>query len=646
MKKLVLVFFLYSVIPGYTQQTSRSIDSLTAALQTGNLDPRNRTDVLNSLAVHYYNIDLKKSIAFGEEALELAQQQEYDKGIQQALNILMRVNRRLGNFTVAIELALNKLPVAERLQDTSDLIDTYSSLGNIYSSLNNYAEAKKYLNKALTLGQKVNASSLSSTMNFMGRAYGKMGQYDSAQYWITQALLREQQISQPGYTLSYIYNNLAEVFYFQRKHDAALSYYILSLNLPEERKSPFGATFTLNGLARIYKDKKDYKKAIDLLNQSLKISLKNSYRDRTKDAYGILHEVYEEMNDFKNALSSYKKFNLYQDSIFSEDKLRYIENLQVNYETERVARENEILRKDAELKDARLREQRNLAIGGVITVISLVALSTILYFSYQQKKKTNAILAKHSESLEKEVNERTKELVKSNLELVRQNTQLEQFGFITAHNLRAPVARILGLTNLITGGHLKMPEDSAIIDKLQFTAEELDSIIHDLNTILEIKKGIHQTFEKVNLQEYFEKVKSILRDQIHDSSVTIRESLKTKSCYGIPAYVESILYNLVSNAIKYRSADRIPIIEVTTVQEGNYLKLTVKDNGVGIDMEKQKEKIFNLYQRFHSHVEGKGLGLFLVKTQVDALNGKIEIQSETDVGTTFTIYLPSKLSSI
>ena len=101
-----------------------------------------------------------------------------------------------------------------------------------------------------------------------------------------------------------------------------------------------------------------------------------------------------------------------------------------------------------------------------------------------------------------------------------------------------------------------------------------------------------------------------------------------------------ILINLVSNAIKYRALDRKPVIKIKTSLAGDRIKLTVQDNGIGMELTRLKEKVFTLYQRFHHHVEGKGLGLFLVKTQVEAQNGVIEIDSNVNEGTTFTIFLP------
>ena len=108
--------------------------------------------------------------------------------------------------------------------------------------------------------------------------------------------------------------------------------------------------------------------------------------------------------------------------------------------------------------------------------------------------------------------------------------------------------------------------------------------------------------------------------------------------HTVKPYLDSILYNLVSNAIKYRHPDRPPIITIKTEKLESELCLIVSDNGLGIDMDLYQDKLFNLYSRFHFHVEGKGMGLYLVKAHLVAMGGRIEIQSRVEEGSTFKAY--------
>jgi signal transduction histidine kinase len=640
----LFIFLLLPPLHAAGQTVQHQIDSLENLIQDSRKSV-DRVDIYNQLAVLYYNIDIKKSMHMGQEALELAQDLQYDRGIQSAHGILRRVHRRLGNYSVAIEYTLKNLPISERLRDTVELLDSYTTLGNINSSMGNYTEALPFLLKAYSIGKKTKSDQIANILNYVGRNYGKLGRYDSAQYYIQQALIMEVSNPQPGYSLSYIYNNLAEIYYYKKDYTKAIEFYKLSESLGEGRKSQYGLTFTYNGMALVYQAMGEPAKAIEYAQRSIEIGKQNTFRDKTKEAYGILYDIYQQQGDYRNALENYRMFNVYQDSIFSEDRIQYIENLKINYETDRIRQENELLRKDAELKDYQIRQQFTLAWVAFTAISLLLAVSVLLYRINKQRRKSNAFLQEYNRNLESQVTDRTQELVNTNLELIRQNNQLEQFGYITAHNLRAPVARILGLTGIIRSNDFNMPRDREVVDKLHSAADELDAIIHDLNNILDIKKGILSTYEHVDLQERIDKIINSLTEKIKESGAVIESDFRAApTCYGIPAYVESILYNLVSNSIKYRSPDRVPHIRIRSSMEGNDLLIVLQDNGIGIDLQKLKDKVFTLYQRFHHHVEGKGIGLYLVRTQVEALNGTIEIESEVNEGSLFRIRIPQSKS--
>ena len=242
-----------------------------------------------------------------------------------------------------------------------------------------------------------------------------------------------------------------------------------------------------------------------------------------------------------------------------------------------------------------------------------------------------------NDHLKLEVDNRTQELQKTNQELIEHNNQMEQFAFIAAHNLRAPVARVLGLANLIQMGESEEDKKTAL-DKLICSTHDLDQVVKDLNAILNIKRHTGN-FAEVDLNESLTRTKRILEKEIEDTGTRIMHNFNEASkVYAIAPYVESILYNLISNAIKYRDPDRTPYIAIKTTHENDFVCLAVMDNGLGIDLRKYKQNIFSLYKRFHLHVEGKGLGLYLVKTQIEALGGRVEVRSEPNEGTTFHVY--------
>jgi ligand-binding sensor domain-containing protein/signal transduction histidine kinase len=241
------------------------------------------------------------------------------------------------------------------------------------------------------------------------------------------------------------------------------------------------------------------------------------------------------------------------------------------------------------------------------------------------------LIEQQNHTLDQEVKERTKELVEY-------NQQLEQFAFIAAHNLRAPVARILGLRQLLSLDNISAEEEKMITEKMAQTAEDLDRVVMDINTILEVRKNNTLSKTNINLQEELELIKANLNSEIADTKTEIRENYSgTNVLYTVKPYLDSILFNLISNAIKYRDPKKKPCIEIKTESFNGDVFLKISDNGLGIDLDAHKKNVFTLYKRFHSHVDGKGMGLYLVKTQVEALGGNISVESEVNKGTTFII---------
>jgi signal transduction histidine kinase len=198
------------------------------------------------------------------------------------------------------------------------------------------------------------------------------------------------------------------------------------------------------------------------------------------------------------------------------------------------------------------------------------------------------------------------------------------------------VARILGLGTILNNA--KTEAEAALIkDHLVQTSKELDGILNDLSLTIQIKRMENESLQPVDLSNIFLKVKNILLPELQKCNAVLQDDLTAKKLNTISAYVESILYNLISNAIKYRNPERGLNVRVTSVFEGEYLKLEVQDNGLGIDLEKHKDSLFNMYKRFHFHVEGKGLGLYLVKTQVNLLGGDISVGGKVGEGTLFIV---------
>lgn len=252
----------------------------------------------------------------------------------------------------------------------------------------------------------------------------------------------------------------------------------------------------------------------------------------------------------------------------------------------------------------------------------------------------------HWISIQRDISEDKKqEVEKEQLirELTQNNKDLRQFSYITSHNLRAPLSNLTGLLNLMEDIPIEDEELKEIINGFSKSTHLLNETINDLVKVIIIKDSPSIKKEPVLLKEIFENVFSQLDFLISLHKPIIKFDFKNISFLNInKAYLESILLNLMTNSIKYKSDNRKLKITISANQVDDSVYIIFADNGIGIDLERNRDKIFGLYQRFHNHPDGKGLGLYLVKSQVEAMGGTITIESEINKGTVFTLTFKNK----
>lgn len=228
-------------------------------------------------------------------------------------------------------------------------------------------------------------------------------------------------------------------------------------------------------------------------------------------------------------------------------------------------------------------------------------------------------------------------------ELTQNNKDLKQFSYITSHNLRAPLSNLTGLLNLMEEIPIENSELKEIINGFSTSTHLLNETINDLVKVVIIKDNPSIQKEEVLIKDVFENVFNQLSFLISLHKPILKIELEKVTILNMnKAYLESILLNLFTNAVKYRSPKRTLRIFVSSKEIGSEIVLIFKDNGIGIDLERNGDKIFGLYQRFHNYPDSKGLGLYLVKSQVESMGGSIAVESVVDKGTTFTITFKNK----
>ncbi len=220
-----------------------------------------------------------------------------------------------------------------------------------------------------------------------------------------------------------------------------------------------------------------------------------------------------------------------------------------------------------------------------------------------------------------------------------QNDSLLNFAHIVSHNLRSHSSNMSMLTNFLAQEN-EEAERQNIQTMLVDATKSLSETIQHLNDVVQVKTEASENMRPMNLLDTLNHIENSIQGHLtkENAETNIKVS-KSHNVKVVPAYLESILLNLYTNALKYRSPSRDPVLNISSSKKENTIVIEFNDNGLGIDLKRHGDKLFGMYKTFHKHKEAKGIGLFITKNQIESMNGSISVDSTLDIGTTFLITL-------
>jgi PAS domain S-box-containing protein len=222
-------------------------------------------------------------------------------------------------------------------------------------------------------------------------------------------------------------------------------------------------------------------------------------------------------------------------------------------------------------------------------------------------------------------------------QLTAQKHQLQEYNQIVSHNLRSPVASLNSLLYYMENAETET-EKTSILDNIKEVTKSLNELLEELVDAVKIINNNDLTYDDIDVGKVITRTQQLLEGSIKPLDAKIIVNLEAWNDINFPKlYFESIVLNLMSNALKYCADDRPPEIKITSGYENDRKILLFADNGLGIDMARYKDKVFKLHKTFHRQKPGKGLGLFMTKNQIQATGGDIFVESQVNKGTTFKI---------
>lgn len=690
---LAYLCFLLSYLPSFSQ--NRNVPSLLATINAAHVPDTTRILAMTELGYWYWSIKSDSTFLLANQAYQLSKKINFKKGLGRACWLKGIYYNNLGNPLKVIDYYDSALLYAKEISDTQGIGRVYNSLGQFHAELGDYEKALKYHFQSLKIKDvQDDKPGIGNSYNNIGNIYFRIGNTDKALEYCFKGLAIRKTLQDKQW-IAGSENNIARIYDKLGERDKALAYFTDALKAFRETGTLRGITYTCNDIAKLYLREKRYTEAYNYLKEGLGTAEAMKSKERIADLnvtfamfdnqvghyeeagkhawtalllareLGLLEyasSAVKELaitafktNQFRQAYTFQLQFNQLTDSIHNKAKIERA--LQEEYKFKEEKNQLEQDKKDL-IYQSTSEKQRWMLYGVLCLLAGVAVIAYALYRSSLVKKNTsdllrvqrnelvkqnavieeqNKLLQESKNQLEQNIETRTQDLKLANQELVNQNLQLEQFTFMTAHNLRGPVARLIGLGSLYNSENPGEPFNTEVIKGIKQSSKDLDEVIRDMTIILRTKNGIGMDFASISLHDTMTKVLAQVHQEILEKHITIKNSLNEPFIIsGIGAYVHSVFYNVISNSIKYCGNSR-PEIRISAIQEDHHVRIMIADNGVGFDADVNREKLFRPFTRFSTIKEGKGLGLYLIKIQMESMRGQVEIESKKYQGTSVVL---------
>lgn len=240
--------------------------------------------------------------------------------------------------------------------------------------------------------------------------------------------------------------------------------------------------------------------------------------------------------------------------------------------------------------------------------------------------------------------EQEKEVLIKKLQI--KNKSLQEFNNVVSHNLREPLTQIIGFSSLLSSKN-QINNSQELAEHVSVAANRIDTVVKELSTVLNEDDPEVSDFQVVSLENVIMEVNELFRAELNQRQVELALDFSVNEIHTYKPFLVDILYHLLSNSLKFSDAEQTLVISIKSNRSGEAgVELNFSDNGYGIDLKKFGDKAFKMYQRYHLNVDGRGVGLFIVKNRIISLGGTISWESAEGQGSTFSITLPTHLNEL
>jgi len=610
----------------------QKIDSFLHVIQTSS-EVHDTTAVqrLIGLSFSYYQINSDSTIFYANEALNIAEESDYQLGIGMAYNRLGIGYGAKGNYIKALEHYYDALRIIEKIGNEQWLSSTYNNLGYIYIQIKDYPKALELTEKSYQLSKRnKNTKALAVNLTNIAWLNELAGNTNLALVQAYDAMRLAASVND-DYHVAISWHIAGRIYLKLKNTDSA--YISFSKGLEHANKAGIKIQIAYNtlGIGDTYLLQFKAQEAIPYLESALAIAKATNAFEVMAQATRSLVDAYVQTNNLQKANGKFTEYLEIKDSLQSIDKQKTFAQLQLEYDLNKK-------QKELQLQTAALKQQRIIAYGA----LTLAAVASIMvYFLYRQKlqlKRVNQLIQNSHD----EMRLQKSELIKQAEELKVNNQHRDKLFSIIAHDLRSPMATF---RQTIENLDMLTPENIAFIkDKLSNQFKDIDV------TLTNLLQWSHQQLsgdftQKANipLAALLDANMQLLQLNANDKRITIQNNIAPSfTAYADEQQISIAFRNILSNAIKFTNTNgRITLFG--SIAENNMVEISITDDGIGMS-EEQLQKLFNPKTHFTrkgtQEEKGVGLGLILCKEFIEKNDGTVHVTSSVGNGTTFYIRLP------
>ncbi|NTW31373.1 MAG: sensor histidine kinase [Bacteroidetes bacterium] len=590
----------------------------------------------NNIGVVYYSQNNnQKALDYYQKSLKIFEYIGSEKEISDCFKNIGKICNKEGKCRQALEYYQKSLEIIEKYRDKRRKASCYFNIGNIHQQQRNYRLALKYYLVSLDICEELDdKKGIAYCYNNLGNNYSFQDSLSLALEYYKKSLeiykLVGDKIGE-----STIYINIGVIYTKQGNLNNALEYYKKSLKINEELNDEKGLSACYTNISDLNLTLKNYRQALYYGYKALTIAKKIGALDIIQTAYYNLSIIHDSLGNIKDAFRYYKLYSETNDSIVNKESQKKIAEMEVKYGTEKKEKEIVNLQKEKTVNELQLTKQRNLKYIFILSGIIFLLSSLFLFAMFHQKKKNNEILT-----------ESNRKITASEYELKELNSTKDKFFSIISHDIKGPLNSFKQITRFLKTSYntLNDGEKYSYIHEINKSAEQLYSFFQNLlQWSLSQKSMIKFNPEEIDLSVLIFKTTELLKPTADKKRITIVSDIKENSLDFCDKYmILTVLRNLLSNAINF--SNHAGTITNKISYKDEFIELSIKDNGIGMSDEDVK-KLFKIDVDHKtigtSEDKGTGLGLILCKEFIEKNGGKIWVESQADIGSTFTFTLPT-----